>query len=764
MATRKNSSRGARKDSSRDAAAGPSGNGQPHTPDAAPPTTPDSAKSSPRLLEQASPPDSERREGVFRPLNPEFLSAVRTPPEDTMSSQPGGLSSKHNTCYRNAVVIMLLSTQPIMSFVQHYHRKKLLLLENQNKDILYVNGSTVPAVEYSNILLELEKLYSSLWELPSKEKTDQLRKEMNRFSEKLGEDEMFQFQFPLDEQADARQFLEYLINLCASQLEETTTFSQDAQDWKDLFALRQTDRKRCRGCWRKNHVKHRTAHIQTNTSWTLVMKRFDQVGQEIEKDSFTLDELLRQWRKTPGESWYCDDCVAEFEMAFEAEHGHLDKNSDVYKAIKWERDTSNEDWKWYSYVSIPEVLFIDIVRFQGIQYEQGKPVHPPKDQRVVEIPEYVDIAPALDKDVPAEARHLTKYRLRAVILHAGSVTRFGTSSGHYTNYIRSADDEWWYVNDHQEVKRISFEDINKPRGKAKWGNNFTPCVMCYERVIEDVTPTPQGRKQSTDPSFDVTPVSEPSPIKKSGSPEGKIPGPALSEEPAKGIQTSTTGDRKSGDTDCGNEHEEPGHTDDLGGDTQPACLADLSPSLLEEIARGAKPAARWMATLELPPVQEASSKDGAKASKKGGRGAQAGVSKRRAGAAAAPSRRLIELDPALGRTYFLASDVTATMRRSARVAGRKQAAIKKKQEEEAGGKGKHKRCDPQKTAKKPTAKKAAVVPAPAPATTKTAKRNKVAKTTDTKATTATTATAKVSTKPEAADQAPSGGCVGISDT
>ncbi|RMD40413.1 hypothetical protein DV735_g4728, partial [Chaetothyriales sp. CBS 134920] len=629
------------------------------------------------MILQESPPDSARREGVFRAPNPDFLGAIRNPPDSTASNEPGALSSTGNSCYRNAVVIMLLSTRPIMSFIQNYHRLKILQLEEEPQNISYLNGSSVSAEYYSNLLLELEKLYSTLWETPSTTKTKRLRTEMNKLVSYLKKDDFFEDQFPHNQQSDAGQFLEYFINRCGAELEETTNFLQDAQDWRDLFTLRQTDRKRCRDCWQINHVKHRTEQIQNNNTWTLVMKRFDHLGQEIKQDSFTLDQLLNQWRKTPGESWYCDDCVADFEARFRAKHGHLDKNSAEYKAAKKERDSSNEDWRWYSYVSLPEVLFIDIVRFKGGQWDGSKVVHPPKDQRMVEIPEYVDMAPALDKDVPAEARHSTKYRLRAVIMHAGSVGRAGICTGHYVNYIRAADDQWWYVNEPREVVAVSFEDINIPTGASEWGgNDFTPYLMCYERVNEEGTPTPpapapQVQEVTFDSLFDDDSDAEPLQMtsSESRSPESRLPKQAPNAEPAK-EETRATSILHLSLT--------------LGSTTYnlTPTIADLSPSLLEEIARGAKPEARWMATLELPPAEEASSKGASKA-RKGGKGPKKGGK--------APARRLIELDPALGRTYLLPSDVTATMRRSTRVAGRRQAAMKKQQEvEEAGGKGKHK--------------------------------------------------------------------------
>ncbi|RMZ87481.1 hypothetical protein DV736_g5286, partial [Chaetothyriales sp. CBS 134916] len=773
-----------RKTSSKKGDPKPSGNHPPQTTPTASPTTPTKTQTSPRMIEQSSPPDSKQRERVFRSPNPEFLSAVRTPPDNTASNEPVGLSFADNTCYRNAVVIMLLSTWPIMSFIQNYHRLKLLSLEYENEEVVYNNGLSVPAANYSNLLLDLDRLYRVLWDTPSKEKTRRLRQEMDKLERRLEADTAFTYQFLPRQQSDARQFLEYFLNQCGFQLDESSTFLQDAQDWRDLFTLSQTDRKRCRGCWQTNHVKHRTAHIQTNTSWTLVMKKFDNAGQEIKQKSFTLDELLRQWRKTPGESWYCDDCVADFEAKFKDKHGHLDKNSAEYWDAKKERDSSNEDWRWYSYASLPEVLFVDIIRFQGAKYSGSKPVHPPKDQRVVEIPEYVNIARALDKDVPAEACHSTKYRLRAVILHAGSVNRIGICSGHYVNYIRSADDQWWYVNDHKDVESMSFEDVNKPRGKAKWGYDFTPYILCYERVIEDPTPTPQARDQSTGVSSNITNVLEPPPGKKSAieSTETKLSEEAPDQRPAKvsqgvqraaastasqGTQTETlapttqipasrstasqdtqtaaTSTRSQGTqtavpratsqatqtgapqtTSQGIQTTRPVQVDAfaqavsmtlppessphppqrqatlhlslvLGSTTYnlTPTITDLSPSLLEEIARGAKPPAKWMATIELPPVEQVSPKDKGNA-KKGRRVAKAGVTKKRAGGAARPSKRLIELDPAVSRTFFLANDVTETMRRSVRVAGRKQAAIKKQQGEtgqegdRASGKGKNK--------------------------------------------------------------------------
>ncbi|RMZ75326.1 hypothetical protein DV737_g5336, partial [Chaetothyriales sp. CBS 132003] len=765
-----------RKTSSKKGGPKPAGNRHPQTPASAGPTTSTEALRSPRMIEQPSPPDSKRREGVFRSPNPEFLSAVRIPPDNTASNEPGGLSFAGNTCYRNAVIIMLLSTQPIMSFIHNYHKWKLLSLEDENEEVVYNNGLSVPAENYSNLLLDLDQLYPVMWDAPSKKKTQRLRQEMDMLESRLQADPIFQMQFPPGQQSDARQFLEYFLNQCAFQLDESATFLQDAQDWRDLFTLRQADRKRCRGCWQINHIKHRTAHIQANTSWTLVMKKFDHVGQEIKQKSFTLDELLRQWRKTPGESWYCDDCVADFEAKFKDKYGHLDKNSAEYRDVKKERDSSNEDWRWYSYTSLPEVLFVDIIRFQSPQYTGGRGVHPPKDQRVVEIPEYVDMAPALDKDVPAEARHSTNYRLRAVILHAGSVNRMGMCSGHYVNYIRSADDQWWYVNDHKDVESMSFEDVNKPRGKAKWGHDFTPYILCYERVIEGQTPTPQGRYQSTGVSSDVTDALQPPPVKKSasGSTGAELSEEAPCQRPAKvsqgvqtvaastatqgtqtdapaprstasqGTQTAATSTRNQGTqtvprrtTSQATQTVAPRTTSQgtqttrlvqvdastqtvsmtlppasppsppqpqailhlsltLGSTTYnltPA-ITDLSPSLLDEITRGAKLPAKWMATIELPPTEQLSSKDEGKA-KKGERVAKAGVTKRRAGAAAVSSKRLIELDAAVSRTFFVANDVTGTMRRSARVAGRKQAAIKKQQEAEqaetkVSGKGKNK--------------------------------------------------------------------------
>jgi len=89
--------------------------------------------------------------------------------------------------------------------------------------------------------------------------------------------------------------------------------------------------------------------------------------------------------------------------------------------------------------TLPEYLIIQLKRFE--QHTGNKKQH------FIDFTEYLDVEPFMDTDLLEHLKTSTKYRLKSVINHTGTIT-----FGHYYTYSRNDIDGIWYETNDRTVR------------------------------------------------------------------------------------------------------------------------------------------------------------------------------------------------------------------------------------------------------------------------------------------------------------------------
>jgi ubiquitin carboxyl-terminal hydrolase 2/21 len=333
---------------------------------------------------------------------------------NTNNSEINGLSglvNLGNTCFINSTLQVLSHTYELNDFLNKETYKKRLNLKNKYDAVLLVGW---------------DKLRQSLWDKNSIVVPKEFINIFQQVAKYKGADNFTGFN-----QNDLPEFLIFLIDCFHNALSRQVNMSIEGQviNEKDKIAIK---------CFQRVKEMYENDYSEI---WNLFYGI--QVSQLIEKDTNTLLSM------TPEPFFIINlpipniiqnsnpsliDC---FNLYIQGEI--LDGDNMVTSEQKQEKVVAIKNLMFWS---LPDILVIDIKRFNYYNYSK-------KNQVLVEFPlENLDLSPY----VIGYNKHTYKYDLYGVCNHSGS-----TMGGHYTSFVKNANDKWYHFND----TRVSeVQDIN----------------------------------------------------------------------------------------------------------------------------------------------------------------------------------------------------------------------------------------------------------------------------------------------------------------
>ncbi|TSZ83226.1 Ubl carboxyl-terminal hydrolase 18 [Bagarius yarrelli] len=125
---------------------------------------------------------------------------------------------------------------------------------------------------------------------------------------------------------------------------------------------------------------------------------------------------------------------------------------------------------YYKLLSLPSILCINLKRFRNIHGFTRKL------NSKVSFLETINVAEMLPEEHPRTTE--SRYRLYAVVVHAGMATM-----GHYTAYIYSTDDKWYYIDD-SHMHQVSWQEVQSTyEGRGRFSE--TAYMLLYRTLSSE---------------------------------------------------------------------------------------------------------------------------------------------------------------------------------------------------------------------------------------------------------------------------------------
>lgn len=140
-------------------------------------------------------------------------------------------------------------------------------------------------------------------------------------------------------------------------------------------------------------------------------------------------------------------------------------------------NTKAAQTRWMSIRAAPEILFIQLKRFEPVDM-MGRSYK--KNKRKVKIPELLDLSRYLESRSSQQQTGKLHYRLNSVVCHSGSL-----KFGHYVAYVNKFQEKGspvWEISD-EDVRKADHEELTKPRDSSLHPYILT-YVACEERLSE----------------------------------------------------------------------------------------------------------------------------------------------------------------------------------------------------------------------------------------------------------------------------------------
>ncbi|KAK5447876.1 hypothetical protein LTS15_009375 [Exophiala xenobiotica] len=483
-------------------------------------------------LREKSPRLSEGPEFTEPTAPPE--GAIEASRQEEYPGTPPGFSNETGVaCYRNALVAVLLSSNRIMSWVQHRY---IAGLEDAGVQVqTYVersqstSESSTSNTHHTDIWCELYDLHKlsrdrnatqsalneamkAFWEFledESKREVNDPKKGYSKWQEKFkgqqDSHELLAWWLELSGQQTSAM-ANALLEVGCSEDQMPKLFDLATYDIREITTVSQTHRHGCVDCNRD--VRFRKGALVEGTCWEIPLTQDPESplpkGTKVKVKA--LEDLLSKCMKSKMEGVRCVQCYDKFEKWKKRLKAAAKKDGteEAETAAQAKIDQSVEEmnnrttFEWRRLCSLPEVLVLHFLRFKHVR---GKTV---KDGTKVTFGEVLDIAPFLEPRMSFGSS--TRYRLVAILSHTGQLKR-----GHYVSDVYS--EGTWYRVDDDAVSKTTFDKIKRE-------NKFTPYILSYEKIVEDDTSDDDNRDSNGGPKIVGDDASDDNHADKNGSKTG----------------------------------------------------------------------------------------------------------------------------------------------------------------------------------------------------------------------------------------------------
>ncbi|EXJ86843.1 hypothetical protein A1O3_03797 [Capronia epimyces CBS 606.96] len=462
---------------------------------------------------------------------PDFDLPAQIPDEATTAARnsmrrtlaPRGFTNPGDwVCYRNAVVVMLLSSKRILNWIQVRYIPRLIAagvrIETQVEAKTVVDedsdeeaAENAEGIPYTDVWCELSKLADVYWTDPETNALNNALKAFwNHFESKIkGRDT----EWSAGSQQDATEFLGWLTDIAEDELGELCATLQQAglldedqaKDLKsttidEMTSVSQTVRIRCNMCGILEGLPTMTriATLNKMTVWPLAIGKLSasdnaeakspspRAGRSSTRSTPTaqntapvaLESLIYKDARGEQEGWLCELCRPY--IIDQTHQNRLDATGDDAQAKAHAEQQNQAELDGLAshrtpvrrqICQLPEVLILSLTRFRHNPSRHRGEAYD-KDTTKVKLGETLNLGPFLEHRGTAQPKGPTKYRLKAIVNHLGT-----RSVGHYTNQV-FIDGRSFTIND-TDVKPTSLKSTVNRQDKG-----WTPYVLLYEKIVD----------------------------------------------------------------------------------------------------------------------------------------------------------------------------------------------------------------------------------------------------------------------------------------
>ncbi|KAK4941251.1 hypothetical protein LTR10_018787 [Elasticomyces elasticus] len=443
-------------------------------------------------IEKSTPPPQDSI--VSSPTSsegPEFAApinisqdAIAAAKQGNYEAIPRGHVLQTDKCYRNALVVFLLSSGRLMSWIEHRYipmlkaagvtiktkvgevLEKLDNLDKPGKDSK--KSKKTDKTAYTDVWCELKDLHSLNVRPVDEVKPKDINSAMGKFWKwlkkqsdeeegSLWEDRFQGYQdshelFMWWLQLNARLLEEHIEDLLSEEVDRKTRNARrrlldtgGEEITKEIITIFTTVRMVCANCGIARGVETRMEKPD-NTAFLKISLAF-KAGKKTSEPR-DMKELIEDDLRRMTEGYRCPKCYDKLEKQYSGKE-------------------TRERRRLYT---LPEVLIVQLVRFTQDTNKKGEMVGT-KNYARVKFEEVLDLDPFMEKRMPK--RSSTKYRLMGIINHDGKGIQ---DDGHFTNYVRAG--HYWYGVNNTSVRKTDIEVMVDTSYKQ-------PYLFIYER-IQDV--------------------------------------------------------------------------------------------------------------------------------------------------------------------------------------------------------------------------------------------------------------------------------------
>lgn len=203
-------------------------------------------------------------------VDPQDIQAVQAARQgpNTQIVQPQGWSYAPYYCYRNAVLVMLLSSDRFMGYIEKYHLQVIHNLRDKTPDD--DDFDFPPLKGHTDILLEIYQLWV-LFSDPQRYHLMPVQMDLFwEYARKVGKD--FELEWTFKDEQDVHEFLTWIFDIYTKQADQWIEDHPLAQQKKALDSIMQLAAvvmHRCVDCRQTKNEKVRSDQADYSYAWNL---------------------------------------------------------------------------------------------------------------------------------------------------------------------------------------------------------------------------------------------------------------------------------------------------------------------------------------------------------------------------------------------------------------------------------------------------------------------------------------------------------------
>lgn len=239
----------------------------------------------------------------FGNANHALRAEVRREQLQKYADEPNGFDYDENTCYRNAVLIMLMTSEVFRKYVK-WHIQQLDELGSFRNDNL----------RYSDLVVELRRLSEVFWGRDGTDRQEEATGVFWRCVISKKNPRRWPRHGPRDKQQGAQEFLSWISENLRLQAQAQDELVEVVPEFDEIIQVRHVQRYTCTSCDAQKSFKHRSPNSELNDFLMLNLDngRNKSTSDTAQQATAAIDQLLVSLNKELVNERRCAECETQW--------------------------------------------------------------------------------------------------------------------------------------------------------------------------------------------------------------------------------------------------------------------------------------------------------------------------------------------------------------------------------------------------------------------------------------------------------------------